>query len=58
LNPSGTTSPLTAAAPQEQGFNPKITLIHLMRRDTIPSIYRWGDLDLKELISGIKGITT
>jgi hypothetical protein len=29
-----------------------------MRRDTMPSIYRWGDLDLKELISRIKGTTT
>jgi hypothetical protein len=30
-----------------------------MRIDIIPSIYRWGDLDLKELIiiSRIKGIT-
>jgi hypothetical protein len=28
-----------------------------MRKDTIPSIYRWVDLDFKELISRIKGIT-
>jgi hypothetical protein len=28
-----------------------------MRKDTIPSIYRWVDLGLKELISRIKGIT-
>jgi hypothetical protein len=28
-----------------------------MRRDTIPSIYRWVDLDLKELMYRIKGIT-
>jgi hypothetical protein len=29
-----------------------------MRIDTIQSIYRWGGLDIKELISRIKGITT
>jgi hypothetical protein len=47
----------SGTAPQGQRSNPKITLIFLMRRDTMPSIYRWGDFDLKELISIIKGIT-
>jgi hypothetical protein len=54
LNPSGTASAAVATTPVGQEYNIRITLISPNEKRYNPI---WGDLDLKELISRIKGIT-
>jgi hypothetical protein len=57
LNPSGVASPKVATIPKGRDMILDLFSSCLTRRDTISSIYRWSDLDLKELISIIKGIS-